>query len=700
MPSPQRHLRLRGARRADRQRYLASVLGDARVITAICHHRLRGPYTGVDTILRAVLPEAQERWPELVAHHQVELLYGIPELAGLIGPAPATLASAGPFSQRTRFYGAQMIRCMSQGVVTFLIDMARRRSDAGDAPLCLVFEDMHAAEPTTSEFVALLARRCDPTTLRVIVSTVDEMTNELAEALDRVADEASCDSEPEHDDRTQQQLVAAYVRADGSSDSQAETDAYRAADPIVLQQLHDERADELEPGADRGTLIGAVTYHRERGADPHGRGQDALDRAFQSCVEAGFSAAVVDLGLRGRAVTDPVRQRTLFLRFTQHAASALVALGRLTESLELYLDLRARYTDAKVHMTASYSIAMLHTRFFVPRDHETAVGWQNNAYALASSLPDPAERRTYEVFQANGLALVEMHRGNLERALELVDGGIARLDDELGDEEWVLHRSQLFYNRARLHAALGRADEAYDEFSELIDLDPLYTDYLSERAKISRKRGNLEAALADYDRAVQIGPPFPELYYNRGTARLAIDDVEGAFADFAYVLEMEPGDIDTRLTRAELLLSTDDATAAHADVMAGLALTPNEPRLLAMLGTIELEQDQPEQALPHLNAALASDPRYPAALVNRAVAHFRLGHAATAVDDLTQALDVVGADPDVLLNRGMAYLACAQTDLAMRDFDAALALPGADVAELHHQLELCPAGQGAGTTTQ
>ncbi|KJK41263.1 hypothetical protein UK23_39880 [Lentzea aerocolonigenes] len=639
------------------------------VITAVCHHRLRGPYTGVDTILRALLPDAQKRWPELVEQHKVELLYGIPELAELIGPAPSTLASAGPFSQRTRFYGAQMIRCMSQGIVTFLIDLARRRADAGEQPLRLVFEAMHAAEPTTSEFVELLTRRCDPATLQVVVSTVEEVT--------------------EDDDRSEQQLVAAYVQSDGTSANQAEIDAYNNADPAVLQRLHDERADELEPGADWGTLIGAVTYHRERGTDPHGRGQEVLDRAFQFCVETGFSAAVVDLGIRGRAVTDPATQPKQYLRFTQHAASALVALDRLTESLDLYMDLRAKFTDAKVHMTVSYGIAMLHTRFFVPRDHEAAIGWQNNAYTLASLLPDPAERRTYEVFQANGLALVEMHRGNLGRALELVDGGIARLNDELDEQEWVLHRSQLFYNRARLHAALGRADEAYAEFTELIELDPLYTDYLSERAKISRKRGDLDAALADYDRAVQIGPPFPELYYNRGTARLAVEDVDGAFADFDYVLEMEPGDVDTRLTRAELLLSTGDAQAAHADVVAGLQLSPDEPRLLAMLGTIELEQDQPEQALPHLDAALAGDPRYPAALVNRAVAHFRLGHAATAVDDLTLALDVVGADPDVLLNRGMAYLACAQSELAMQDFDAALALPGADVEELQHQLELC-----------
>ncbi|MEU2632495.1 hypothetical protein, partial [Kitasatospora sp. NPDC007106] len=53
-------------------------------IVAGCHRRLRGPYTGVDTVLRAVLPEAVRRWPELVDFHRVELLYGMPELADLI----------------------------------------------------------------------------------------------------------------------------------------------------------------------------------------------------------------------------------------------------------------------------------------------------------------------------------------------------------------------------------------------------------------------------------------------------------------------------------------------------------------------------------------------------------------------------------------------------------------------------------------
>ena len=47
--------------------------------------------------------------------------------------------------------------------------------------------------------------------------------------------------------------------------------------------------------------------------------------------------------------------------------------------MELYLELRRRNALPKIHMTTSYAIAMLYTRFVQPRDHEAALQWQNNA---------------------------------------------------------------------------------------------------------------------------------------------------------------------------------------------------------------------------------------------------------------------------------------------------------------------------------
>jgi tetratricopeptide (TPR) repeat protein len=684
-----RHIRLIGAFRADREQWIANNTVSAFAVR--CHHRLRGPYTGVDTLLAAVLPEAARRWPDLVEQHRFELLYGMPELAQVIGPAPRTMASDSPFRERTRFFGSDMIRCMSQGIVTFLLAHAEHMRSAGERMPVLVFEDVHAAEPTTQEFIALLLRRCDPAVLRLVVSGEDqvlpaELAEEIQAGADRVVGQPAQRQEIR---RTPAELVAAFVAAHGTSDDPAEISAYQASAPALRKRLHDEQATLLEPTAGPGLRAGAIAYHREHGSDPEGAGSLALATAQQYCVEIGFSAAVIDLGMRGRAITDPVRDTKRYCDLTVQAASALVPLGRLDESMELYLELRRRYALPKIHMMTSYAIAMLYTRFLQPRDHEAAIQWQNNAAAIAGILPDARDRLVFGVFQDNALALIEMHRGNARQALDLVEAGIARLGAEIGDGEWALHRSQLLYNGARLKAVLGDTEAAFADFSTLIEMDPYYTDYLCERAKISRQAGDFAGALADYDWAARLAPPYPELYYNRGTARAAIGDVEGALADFGYVLAMEPRDADTRLSRAELLLAEGDLDGAMADVRTGLALSPGEARLKCMQGTIHLERDELEAALDALDRAVALDPGYPAALLNRAVAYYRSGQGQHAVDDLTKVLAIVGDDPDVLLNRGLAYRSTGRADLAVADLDAALELPGADLSELLRQRDEC-----------
>ena len=690
------HIRLAGVRRADREQWVASNIQGA--ILAHCHRRLRGPYTGVDTVLTEVLPVSARLWPDLLERHRFELLYGMPELVQVIGPAPRTLAADAPFRQRTRFYGSDMIRCISQGIVTFLIAHAARALAAGQAPLTFVFEDIPAADPTTQEFVALLLRRCDAAALRLVISGPDEplipeLSKEIRVSTHRILSTPTARPPAR---RAQDELAAAYVAGHGTSDDPAEIEAYDQCDQARRARLHDEQADLLSPAAGLGLRAGAIAYHREHGSDPAGAGSIALAAAQQYCVETGFSGAVADLGFRGRAVTDPVRDPERYCELTMQTAHALVPLGRLAEAMDLYLEQRRRSTSPKLQMNTSYAIAMMHTRFLSPRDHETAIQWQNNAIAIASILPDARDRLVFGVFQDNALALIEMHRGNLRHALHLVQDGIARLDAEISDDEWALHRSQLVYNGARLKAALGDADGAYADFSTLIELDPYYTDYLCERARISRQAGDFAAALADYDRAARLAPPYPELYYNRGTTKVAMGDPAGALADFGYVLAMEPGDVDTRLRRAELWLDSGDLSSAMADVLAGLSFSPAEPRLMCLQGTIHCERGELDAALDVLDRVIALDPGYPAALLNRAVVHFRSDHGQHAVDDLTSTLALVGEDPDILVNRALAYAAIGRPELATADFSRALELPGADVSEVLSQRDACMSGAPAG----
>ncbi|HEY0804049.1 MAG TPA: tetratricopeptide repeat protein [Pseudonocardiaceae bacterium] len=689
MSTSTRHLWITGDRAVARLALAATHAPDA--VVASAHRRLRGPYTGVDAVLRAVLPDAGRRWPELVEAHRVELLHGMPDLAEVIGPPPVMMSNSTPFAQRTRFYQLRMLRGVNHGIVTFLRSYATARTEAGDGPLTLFFDDVQHADDTTQELVALLVRRCDPAVLRVLVGTgAGDLLPELPDMLASHAERLTAPAVPASaETRTADALVAAFVASEGTSDDPAEIAAYQSADPAVVARLHDERADELDTRPGMWNPVGAVPYHREHGQDPAGAGCEALRQAMQFCVECGFSAAILEYTMRGRRLTDPAEAPLTYCDFSVQAIYSLIDLNRLTESLEICEELRRRYTRPKLHMVIAYTMAMIYTRFIVPRDHELALAWQNTAIALAGLLTEPDERRVQIGLQDNGLALIQMHRREFDHALALVQSGMDRLDRELDADDWILHRAQLLYNRARLLVVMKRQDDAFADLTRLIELDPYFTEYLTERAKISRRRGDFAAALADYDRAIELSPPFWENFYTRATARLEAGDTAGALADFDLVLDMEPTEVDSRVSRAETHLSLGDFESAEQDVRLGLALSPDEPRLLCMLGMIELERDELVRALDLLDAALTVDPDYPAALVNRAVAEYRLSRASDAVADLTKVLDLVGADPDVLLNRGLAYQADGRSDLALADFTSALALPDADVAELRYLRGCC-----------
>ena len=695
MTASDSHLLVAGVRREGRHQAFSAL--DPAGLQVSCHQRRRGPYSGVADVLEALVPAACASHPDLVARHHRELVTAAPRLVKQIGQGPRTLVEITPHEERTRYSGRGIIRCTSQGLASFVIEYAHRTHAAPGGPLMLAFDDVDAAEPTAQEFLALLLRRADPAHVQIMLGTAGgEIDEELAMAI---ASHATVVTAPEVPDaavpQSADELVRTFIDSDGTTDDPAAIAAYRAHDPVVRARLHDARADRLAEAEDWGLRLGAIPYHREHGSDPAGAGRHALREALEYCVATGFSAATAELGLRGRAVCDPRAHREDYCHFTAKAANALIPLGETEQSLALYRELLRNSDRPQVHMTCSYAIAMLYTRFLSPRDHDRALEWAHTSRALAAAEPDRVERTYFEVFADNGIALIEMHRGNLERALELVDRGIARLEAEVPDNRYVVHRSQLLHNRARALVALGRHEEAHAGFTRLMEWDPIYFEYPSDRASLRRRRGDLDGALRDYDRAIELAPPMPELYFNRATARAQAGQPADALADLDAVLDLDPGFRDAHLTSGTLQLEHGDAEAARICALAGLQLTPNDPRLVCLLADTEHALGSTGQARAAFDRALALDPSFAPALVNRAVLVFELGDADAAILDLTRARELIGDDPNVLHNRGIALQAAGRFRQAITDFTRALDLPNAESADLLNRCAQCHAALSA-----
>ncbi|MEV7807515.1 tetratricopeptide repeat protein [Microbispora sp. NPDC088329] len=692
------HHWIRAARRRDRELYLSRL--DLPPVLAVldAHRRLRGPYTAAGTLMRSLVPDALRRRPETGPAHNIEILTSAPELAHLVPPMWTSLEWTARKGERTRFYSRLHTLNIANGLAELLRDHLR---ESGGGPRTLVFENVHQADPTDQEFVAVLLRRGDLGELTVVVGTgtepITDPPGEIAVSLAAVLERhtvradapASADPGPDGDPGADPARdVRAYVDGDGTSDDPRLIRAYERLDEAERVRLHDERAAALAARGEFSLSLGAIPYHAEHGSDPAGAGLTALRTALDHCRGIGLYQAAADLGLRGRAIVDRSVQEELWWHFTNATSTTLASLGRADEALAIYDEARAVTADPLVHMELAYSTAMLYARHYPEprRDYQRARAWMNMSIAIASLVEDPKKRAFHTVFGHNGLALVEVRQRRADEALRMLEDGMARLDRELAPGEHALHRAVLRYNRAQVLGQMGRLEEALRDYMTVVELDPDFPEHHFNVGNILRRLGRDEEAITSYEEALRLSPPFPEAYYNLGDTRLELGDVDGALSDFGYTLELDPAHLDARINRAGLLCELGRIDDAWADVTAGLELAPANAHLLCLKGRLLAERDDRDGARAALSAAIERDERLAEAWALRGEIAFAAGDLTAAAHDLDRAVDLSGT-PDIRFNRAVVRQESGRYADAAADYELVVSATGDE--ESRERLDLC-----------
>ena len=703
MTSKPWHRWIRGGLRADREQLILRMDLPPSILPPIdAHARLRGPYTAGGVIVRWLAEATLRSHPGLARRHDIEIRALAPELRDAVPLVREVLAESVPPGERTRVHPMLRTRRIAHGLTDFLRDYLMELDSGARA---LVIENVHHADPSDRELVATLLRRLDASLLTVVACAGDplpggagprrerrrEGPQEGADLLDEAlasyaiavrvpylragAAERGVPTTPGDDIAS---LAVRYVNGDGVSDEPELLGAYARLSTPERAKLHDARAEELERARVPSAWLGAIPYHRERGADPEGAGVRAFREAAEHCFAAGFHQGVAGLASRGRALTDPDRDPENWWLFTSLAASSLAALRRGVESEALYDEARSLSTDPVIHRTAAYETAMLYARHHSPGrlDPERGRQWVNEAIAFAGLLPDAAERAFQLAFTSNGRALTEMRLGGTDRALQIVDESLALVERELPPGSHPLDRCSLLANRARLLTAAARLEEALACQEALVELDATYGEYHFERGNLLHMLGRDDEALAAYSTAQHLSLPLPELHYNRADLLAARGEDDAALAELDRVLELAPDFLDARVNRAGLLAGRGHTVAAWADVNAGLAADPGNPYLLCVLGQLEAARGDAGTALEAFSAAIAASPGLTAAWAGRAALRLEAGDPDAAVADLDRALEA-GEDAALLFNRAVAYRAAGRSAAALRDARRALALrPG------------------------
>ncbi len=640
-----------------------------------------------------LVPDAHGRAPRFVQRHALTLLSVSPDVRDLI-PVPAELARSLEFSREGN--SPVFTRRLAHGLVDFLLGHAAWT----DSPRCDIWLDnVDAADALDREFVAVLLRRAAPEVIRVTVATRSEAVGEpllaalLAHArVTRLASEAPPDldqlvTEPP---ARQRSLAEAYVTSDCTSDDLLARRAYERSSATLRGQLHLERAASLRATRSRALALGAIPFHCERSARPE---VEPFLAASAYCMRMGYYEASLDLARRGARLLEAQAPDERLGSLRRNVLFSLLLLGRLDEVEGLCNEVEASASDPALRSHCAYAMGILNARLYpqARRDYPAARAWIEKAIALAQLLPASDTRVVNEVFLQNTLALVETRTGHPERALELLEGGLARLQAE-APSRYVMESVILLHNRARVHVILGDPERALQDYTTLLLHEPSNSEAHLDRGNLLQSLGRHQQALEDCDAAIAWSPPYAEAYFNRAQTLCALGRTAEALADFDRVLTLEPEDLGALIGRAGVLYDTREPAAARTDVDRALALDPRHAKACCLLGLLEMEQQRWEQAGRAFDRALASDDSEVAAWINRATLLFRGGDPEAALRDLGEALRR-REDLAARYNRGRILQSLRRWHEAIADYERALELSSGGLRDAARQRDLCRRAQ-------
>lgn len=198
----------------------------------------------------------------------------------------------------------------------------------------------------------------------------------------------------------------------------------------------------------------------------------------------------------------------------------------------------------------------------------------------------------------------------------------------------------------RVLIKLGRYEEARDEETIALTIDPDYVDALIALGELDALRGRYREAIRRFDSAIELDPNRSEAHLNEAKALEALGRTDDALAAYFRVLELDP------------------ASSAAA----------------LRVASIQIGRDREDQALARLEQVLERSPEDAEARALRGLARLRLRQIPGAVADFEFASRRLPDRPDVFYHLALAYEAARSLGPALQAAERAARLAPRDPA--------------------
>ncbi len=208
-------------------------------------------------------------------------------------------------------------------------------------------------------------------------------------------------------------------------------------------------------------------------------------------------------------------------------------------------------------------------------------------------------------------------------------------------------------NRANYYRDIGETEKALADYAATIALDGSKAGPYNSRARLffdSGKNSDLPKALEEYNKAIEIEPLESEYYTNRGATYARLGKLNEALSDLNKAIEINPQFANAYLNRSVINSQLNNVDGAISDIETHLSFKPYNPDLWYECGRLKNLKNNYAGAIPNLNKAIQYNPNKGMYYVERGKALFSTGQGQQAIADIQRAKSLGYAVPDNVWN--------------------------------------------------
>ncbi|MDQ3681624.1 MAG: tetratricopeptide repeat protein [Bacteroidota bacterium] len=220
---------------------------------------------------------------------------------------------------------------------------------------------------------------------------------------------------------------------------------------------------------------------------------------------------------------------------------------------------------------------------------------------------------------------------------------------------------ETFFNKAIKLTDEGKYEEALDNYTTAIGINPKFAEAYMNRAQVRFQLPveirNLSEIIHDCNKAIQLNPKLGIAYYNRGVAEMLNNEYKLALNDFNFAIKLDPS-IDGHqfsLNREFVKQKIKDEEKSVSELDKDIAKNPNNAFAYFQRGKQKLEINKYQDAILDFTKAIEKDKRNPAFFDFRGYAKGSLGLYGEAIKDFDTSIRL---NPNIYIpyfHRGSTY---------------------------------------------